>query len=113
MRITMIRVLILLLVVSLTSGVLGPLGSGEAMAATAQSMEAMPDCEDCGDDLSAVECEITCVVPCSAGGSLVLADAWSLPLPAGSESEAHRVHDPSLWLGGSPPPDPSPPRLPL
>lgn len=113
MRITMIRILILLLVVSLASGVLGPLGSGEAMAATAQSMEAMPDCEGCGDDPAAVECEIDCVVPCATGGSPVLADGSSLPLRAGLESEAYRAHDPSLWRGGSLPPDPSPPRLPL
>ena len=106
----MIRILLLLLALSLS---LGPLGPDAAMAATAQSMEAMPDCEDCGDDPMAVECDTTCVVPCSAGGSLVLANGSSLPLPAGPESEAYRAHASFLWRGGSLPPEPFPPRLPL
>ena len=109
----MIRILLLLLALSLSGGVFGPLGPDAAMAATAQSMDAMPDCEDCGDDPTAVECDTTCIVPCSAGGSLALADGLGVPLPASSASEAHGVSGASLWRFGSLPPEPSPPRLPL
>ena len=109
----MMRSLILLLVLSLTVSLLGPLGPGGAAAAVpSETMQAMSGCDDCVD-APVTECQFTCLAPCAAGGLMALA---SRPMVLVESEQARGLLfgvDRPLLSGSSAPPEPSPPKLSL